>query len=290
VGFTAVIVHWNQAVACSDTIAQFRAQDDQMRIIVVDNGSADDQLTRLRSTVEPLDRVSVIEVGDNIGFGPGANVGLDAWLVDGQTEWCLVCPHDIELGDDCLEQMAEVLDSRPMAGLACADVGDGETPMIDPYFGGVTRPAELASGWESADYPHGTLMAIRRGCAEEIGLFDERFFAYCEEADLGIRARRAGWKVGLIRGARVQNTHLGSTVAAVDYLQQRNTLMLVREMSGRYHTFIRMMISLLHLWSGWRHPERRPPVFHPRARLLGMRDFLLRRTGRPPPELFVRDA
>jgi hypothetical protein len=81
---------------------------------------------------------------------------------------------------------------------------------------------------------------------------------------------------------------LGTSVAAVDYLQQRNTLILVREMSGRYHTAIRMGITGLHLWSGWRHPERRPPVFDARARVLGVRDFVLHRTGPPPVELYQR--
>ncbi|MEZ5136208.1 MAG: hypothetical protein R2699_14425 [Acidimicrobiales bacterium] len=46
-------------------------------------------------------------------------------------------------------------------GLACADVGDGETPVVDPYFGGMTVPAR-AAGWEPADYPHGTLLLARR--------------------------------------------------------------------------------------------------------------------------------
>ena len=52
-------------------------------------------------------------------------------------------------------------------------------------------------------------MMLRRDCLDEVGLFDERYFSYCEEADLALRARRAGWKVGLVRGARVQNIHLG---------------------------------------------------------------------------------
>ena len=286
--FTVVVVHWNQAEAVEATVARFLADDAVSDVVVVDNGSEAHHRTRVRQAVESDARIELVEAGANLGFGPGANVGLDLWLRERDTPWALVCPHDAEIIDNCLEQMWDEIHSRPMAGLACADVGDGETPMIDPYFGGITRPAETTQGWENADYPHGTLMAIRRECAEEIGLFDERFFAYCEEADLGIRAAAAGWEIGLIRGARVQNTHLGSTVAAVDYLQQRNTLLLVRELSGRYHVFIRLWISILHIISGLRKPEDAPPIFHPRARLLGMRDFLLGRHGPPPPHLFER--
>ena len=44
------------------------------------------------------------------------------------------------------------------------------------------------------------MLFARRGALEDVGLFDERYFAYCEEADLGLRAVAAGWEVGLVRG------------------------------------------------------------------------------------------
>ena len=49
----------------------------------------------------------------------------------------------------------------------------------------------MTEGWEPVDYPHGTLLLARRACLEDVGLFDERYFSYCEEADLGLRARAA---------------------------------------------------------------------------------------------------
>jgi GT2 family glycosyltransferase len=145
----------------------------------------------------------------------------------------------------------------------------------------------VAEGWEPAGYPHGTLLVARRACLADVGLFDERYFSYCEEADLALRARRAGWHIGLVRGAMVRNVHLGSSVALVDYLQTRNTLLLVQELSGWYHAGIRAAITLLQIAGGVRRPDRRPAVFDARARLLGLRDFALRRFG-PPPEDLVR--
>jgi GT2 family glycosyltransferase len=290
-GFCLVIVHWNQARACLEMIDRFAAQAVPVEFVVVDNGSRCDELSILRDGITDRAKVALLEAGENLGFGPGANVGLRRWLADpAGPEWALLGPHDVEPHPDCLVELVAGLESEPMAGLACADVGDGQTPMIDPYFGGVTRAASTDHGWEPADYPHGTLMALRRACVEEVGLFDERFFAYCEEAELGLRARAQGWRVGLVRGAAVRNTHLGSSVAAVDYLQQRNTLLLVREMSGRYHAFIRMCITGMHLWSGWRRPAARPPVFDARARMMGVRDHLRGRTGPPPPELYERKS
>lgn len=279
-----VLVHWNQAAALERTVERFRSHGRPLRIIVVDNASRPEELAVLRDLAAGQPDVELVEQPANTGFGPGANAGLRRWLDDPHgSEWALLAPHDADPLDGCLDALLAAVAAEPTAGLACADVGDGQTPYLDPYFGGITLPGDPTPGWQAADYPHGTLMALRRSCLEDIGLFEPSFFAYCEEAELGWRARRAGWAVGLVRGARVRNTHLGSTVATVDYLQQRNTLRLVREVSGRYHASIRLLLSLWQIARGVLQPSTAPLVFHPRARLSGIRDFLVGRTG-PPPE------
>ncbi|HTO00545.1 MAG TPA: glycosyltransferase family 2 protein [Microthrixaceae bacterium] len=248
----------------------------------------------IRTTTETVttygSAVTLVETGKNLGFGPGANVGLRRFLADANDgEWVVVAPHDVSPAPDCLGGMLKAADPEPMAGLMCADVGDGMTPVIDPYFGGMVVPAaqpiSVGPMWEEVDYPHGTLMMLRRECLDEAGVFDERFFSYCEEADLGIRVRKAGWRIGLIRGARVTNMHIGSGVKVVDYLQTRNTLLLVQENSGWYHAFIRACITLEQVIRGTVWPASRPLIFDAKARLKGLRDFVLRRFGPPPASL-----
>jgi N-acetylglucosaminyl-diphospho-decaprenol L-rhamnosyltransferase len=293
-----VIVHWNQAEACLGTVARFGDREVPVRVTVVDNASEPDELAELRKGLDELrdgwatgrDGIELIEHPTNAGFGPGANVGLRRFLADPDDgEWVALAPHDVDPRPGCLGSVLDALEGQPMAGLACADVGDGMVPVIDPYFGGMAVPApdpdpdpSTLPRWETVDYPHGTLMFLRRATLEEVGLFDERYFSYCEEADLALRARRAGWTVGLVRGARVQNLHLGSSVARVDHLQTRNTLLLVQEMSGWYHAWIRSCITLLQVGRGLVQPASRPPVFDAGARLRGLRDFWLRRFGPPP--------
>ena len=288
-----VLVHWNQDQACLATVEEFRSGTRPVRVTVVDNGSETDSLERLRRGLagrwDP-DEVELLELPANSGFGPGANAGLRRFLDDPDDgEWVVLAPHDVEPSPTCLAEVLAAAESEPMAGLLCADVGDGMSPVIDPYFGGMVVPAAESDAplprWEDVDYPHGTLMVLRRDCLREVGLFDPRYFSYCEEADLALRARRAGWRVGLVRGAMVRNVHLGSSVPLVDYLQTRNTLLLVQEMSGWYHVTIRAIITLLQVLGGVRRPDRRPAVFDARARLLGLKDFALRRFGPPPPTL-----
>lgn len=293
-----VIVHWNQVGACLDTVARFRDREVPVRVTVVDNASAPSAAAELRAALAafPADEVELVEVDHNAGFGPGANVGLRRFLADPDDgEWCVLAPHDVDPFPGCLGAMLDAAGNEPMAGLMCADVGDGMVPVIDPYFGGMAvlpeRPVAPDSPelprWETVDYPHGTLMMLRRSCLDEVGVFDERYFSYCEEADLALRARAAGWKVGLIRGARVQNIHIGSGMAIVDYLQTRNTLLLVQEMSGWYHAFVRAWFTIVQTVRGVRRPETRALIFDARARMLGLRDFVLRRFG-PPPASMMR--
>jgi N-acetylglucosaminyl-diphospho-decaprenol L-rhamnosyltransferase len=287
-----VVVHWNQPESCLGTVARFLDREVPVRVTVVDNGSAPDALDELRGGLDrfPDGTVELIDVGRNAGFGPGANVGLRRFLErpdDG--DWVALAPHDVDPHPGCLAAMLDAAAAEPMAGLMCADVGDGMVPVIDPYFGGMAVPAPedgtALPRWETVDYPHGTLMLLRRECLAEVGGFDERYFSYCEEAELALRARRRGWRVGLVRGARVQNLHIGSGMALVDYLQTRNTLLLVQEMSGWYHAFVRACFTLVQTVRGVRRPETRAIIFHPRARVGGIRDFVLRRFGPPPPAL-----
>lgn len=291
-----VIVHWNQPEDCIATVCRFGEREVPVRVTVVDNASCPDVLADLRAGLDALRRrpggpedVELIEVGTNAGFGPGANVGLRRFLEDPDDgEWVALAPHDVDPFPGCLRAVLDAVAAEPLAGLACADVGDGMSPVIDPYFGGMAVPVEVPDEgsdelprWEEVAYPHGTLMFLRRSALAEVGVFDERYFSYCEEAELALRARRSGWKVGLVRGARVQNLHLGSSVARVDHLQTRNTLLLVQEMSGWYHAWIRSCITLWQVLTGTLVPSSRPIVFDGPARLRGVRDFWLRRFGPP---------
>ena len=289
---TVVLVHWNQPERCADTIAAFQLQGVPVSIVVVDNGSVPVAFGRLRDLIaaSPHD-VTLLPLGANTGFGPGANAGLADFLEQRTGAWVALATHDALPQPGVLAEILAAAERREAAtgvkvGLVCADVGDGETPVVDPYFGGMTMPARVAEGWEDADYPHGTLLLARRACLEDIGLFDERYFAYCEEADLGIRARAAGWAVGLVRGARVVNPTMRSGSPVTDYLMHRNTLLLVRTHSGRYHAFIRFVIALLQLARGQVQPSSRPWMFSARGRMWGLVDFVRGRFGPPPAFLF----
>ncbi|MEX2292570.1 MAG: glycosyltransferase family 2 protein [Acidimicrobiales bacterium] len=286
-----VILHWNRPERCVPTVERFLSQPAPggVRVVVVDNGSTPDALAMVRDGIP--EGVELIALPRNRGFGPGANVGFRHILANPRPDdgpWIGLAPQDAEPADDCLTRMLATLSGRPRAGLACADFGDGATPVVDPYFGGILAPATVTEGWEPAGHPHGTLMLARRDVLQDVGLFDERYFAYCEEADLALRAAAQGWETGLIRGAIVVNPDLGTRIAVIDYLQLRNTLLLVREHSGRYHAMIRALLALGQLGTGLVSPRRRGPYFDATARVRALVDFARGRYGPPPSALLSR--
>ena len=256
---TVVVVHRDRPAALAATVASLRTGwTGRLRVIVADNGS---------SELPDLEGVEVVATGANLGFGGGANAGLRR----ATTPWVAVCPHDVEVGGGALDRIVEVAARRPRAGLACADLGLDEVPVVDPYFGGISVPAVRSGDWAPAGYPHGTLLVARGACLEQVGLFDEAFFAYCEEADLALRARAAGWLTGQVWGATARNTGLGSEEVS-QYLRSRNTLHLVHRWFGRYRAAVRLGLEL-------------PTAARFRPSRLAVRDFLLGRWGPPPADL-----
>jgi GT2 family glycosyltransferase len=218
----------------------------------------------------------VVALGANTGFGPGANAGLRRWLDDGPSagEWVLVCPHDATPEPGCVATLVKAAEERPRAGLACAEYGDYDEPKakpaVDPYLGGILVASER-----------------RPGCLQEIGLFDERYFAYCEEADLGLRATAAGWEVGIVWGAVVRNPNMSSERGVPEYLMLRNTVLLVREHFGRRQAAFLYLVAIFFTVRGVLG-GRKTLYWDLPGRLYALRDAPLGRVGPPPPALIRR--
>ena len=286
---TAIVVHRRRPNACVRTIGLLRAQGVD-EIVVVDNDSpAEDR----KQILDAHPDVVLLENGENLGFGPAANVGFRWWLEHGTGTWVLLCPHDAIPADGCVERLVAAAVARPCAGLASAEYGAHEwdgRPVIDHYFGSMLAPSTTGrrAGWEACDHPHGTMLLARRQCLEDIGLFDERYFAYGEEADLGLRATKAGWEVGIVWGAVVRNPGMSSEVGVPEYLMLRGSILLIRTHWGRYHASIRFLMAV---WTTARGAlgGRRTPFWDLRARLWALRDAALGRTGPPPAALLRGD-
>ena len=273
----AVIVHRGRPQHCLRTLAALRRQGVDVRPIVVDNGSEPEDLEVLRVGAPDTE---IVLLGANRGYGPAANVGLRRWLESGEGEWVVVAPDDAVPDAGCLASLLAAVRNRPRAGVVSAEFGEGHeySPAVDKVLGPYLRVVQRREGFERADFGHGTLLCLHRACLDDIGLFDEEFFAYCEEADLGLRARARGWEVGFVWGAVVRNADPSASALRL-YLELRNTLRLVEKHFGPDAARTRLRIARLSLLTSALRRDRR----HAPARRRAIADYRARRFG-PPPE------
>jgi N-acetylglucosaminyl-diphospho-decaprenol L-rhamnosyltransferase len=185
--------------------------------------------------------VEVVPTGANPGYAGGMNVGVRR-LLERDVEQVLVLTHDARLRPGALAALRGAFAAQPRFGI----VGPALVlPGTDvPYsFGGVTD----AGGGNShrKELPHdagevvacdwvdgGTLLA-RRQVFERVGVFDERFWGYCEEADLCLRARTAGFDVGVVPAAYAdQDSGMGKRIGAWAYLITRNGIEYAKRARG----------------------------------------------------------
>ncbi len=283
---TVVVVHRNRAEQIGRTVEAFRSQTVPTQVTVVDNGSEASTTEALATLVGEAE---LIITGHNLGFGPGANVGMRRFLQRGTGEWVALAPHDAVPNPDTIEKMLAAVADKPRVGLMSADVGDNARPIIQPFLGSIDAEPTATQGFDPSDYPHGTLMMCRRNFLAEVGLFDERYFAYCEEAELGIRAARAGWSCGVVRGAEVRNPGMSSSVERVAYLQLRNTLLMLREHFGVRNSLFRIAVALVQIPVGLVYAPARGLHWSIRGRLFAVWDHLRGRYGPPPARISSKE-
>ena len=275
------ILHWNRPEECLRTVQEFRKQSVPLDIHVIDNASEPAALRVLESRLPSGCRL--VEMQENKGWGGAFNVVLQEWLSGSGNEFCLIAAHDAVPGEGCIELLLDGMkDSR--IGIACPEYGVPEVPHFSNlrYFRTSAVEARPRGTTEEIDIPHGTLMIFRKQCLRDIGLFDERYFAYGDEHELGLRARRHNWKVIVVWGAVVENLGTWTASHTRSYLFARNSLLLIRTYAGWRWAAVRLLLMLPNTIRMLVVPPNREYAFSAGARILAIRDFLLGRYGPPP--------
>jgi len=249
-----------------------------LQITVLDNCSPDAEVRPLKEAgfdLEILPR--------NLGYGGAANHALRQWLCSTDTPYAVVCPHDALPSANCVELILKAMHERPRAGVGCAESGQDTAPGYSLLRGYNLYPAERTGGWCPAEFPNGTLFVISRQCLADVGLFDERYFAYGEEYDFGRRAIESQWEVGQIWGAVVKNPTRVVSSEVAWYLTLRNGLLASYQRDGLYAALLRScVISLngLARWLGHRPSATNPTLT---VRIKALCAFWTGSFG-PPPE------
>ena len=273
-----LVVHWNAPQACVATVRAFLAQGVPLDVAVIDNDSKPAAFAELQRELPP--EVALVRLKENRGWGGALNVCLDRWLHEEAQSFCFISAHDSDPAPGCLRLLLDAANADPHLGIVCPQYREPYVARLSSQRGifpeTVTpQPPRTA---QKVDAPHGTLMLVRRECLAQIGGFDERYFAYGDEHELGLRAARRGWKVAMIWGAIVTNPGTATASALRSYLFARNSLLLVHDQFGTGAAWRRV---LLLLGNTLRLALTREPGANVRARLRGVRDFVCGRFGQP---------
>jgi GT2 family glycosyltransferase len=199
-------------------------------VIVVDNSGS--SAVRRHGAAPPW--VRVIEEPRNLGFGAAIN---DAFR-QSQSRYLATLNDDAAPHPGWLAALVAALDARPDAGMCASQVrlfgeealdsagmlvsGDGSSKQR-----GHGCPPKFFPVAEEALFPSGSAALYRRAMLDQIGGFDEDFFLYCEDTDLGLRARWAGWRCLYVPEAVVEHHYSHSAGRASRlkaYYVERNRL------------------------------------------------------------------
>lgn len=238
---SVVVVNWNRAKlleTCLLSLGRQRAAPP-FEVVVVDNGSTDESVSTVRRLQEHLPfSVEVIENSDNYGFCRANNQGIARSSAD----WIALLNNDAEAGEEWLASMYGAIQEQPDYGMVACKILVYEDPRkIDKaghliYLDGQNRgrgSGEIDTGQydrvEDVLWPDGCAAMYRAAMLDQIGGFDEDLFAYGDDAELGLRARVAGWKCLYVPRAVVLHRR-GSTLGLLSSrrieLIERNRVLL----------------------------------------------------------------
>ncbi len=238
-----------------DSLGRQTRQD--FEVIVIDNSGQG--LVRRNGVARDA---RVIENSRNAGFGAAINQGLRA----------SAAPYVATLNDDAvphprwIESLVAALEKRPDAGMAASQVRLFGEDRLDSAGMLVARDGSSKQRGhgrtpedfpvpEEALFPSGSAALYRRSMLDEIGGFDDHFFLYCEDTDLGLRARWAGWKCLYVPQAVVEHHYShsagGASPVKAYYVERNRLFVLAKNFPARMLLAAPFTSVARYLWHAW---------------------------------------
>jgi hypothetical protein len=291
-----VVLNWNGLADTLECLASLECLDyPAYEVVMVDNGSTDGSAPVIR---ERFPAMTMLENGENLGYAGGNNVGLRYALAH-KADYALVLNNDTKVAPDLLRRLVDAAEASPSIGIAGPTIYYHEQPDVIWSAGGAidwrrgsTRmiglnerdAGQFGARPRVVDFVTGCAMLVRRTVVEQVGLLDERFFAYYEETEWCVRAARAGYKIVHVPLARMW--HKISPAARADspfvhYYMTRNRLLFLKATGAGpgawLHALVVEYLRTLVSWSV--RPKWRGKRLLCGAMWRGMVDFVCGRFG-----------
>jgi len=200
-----LLVNWNgkdDTLACLASLRKVSYQPQH--ILVIDNASTDGSVEAIRAQ---FPEVEILANTRNERFAAANNQGMQRALQAG-AELVLLLNNDTEVAPDFLDHLVQAIKSRDDAGMVAPKIYYHHNPNLLWFAGGKVNlwtgrishrglrqldSPEKFHQTEAVDYLSGCAILAKRACLEKIGLLDESYFMYAEDADWCWRAQQAGF-------------------------------------------------------------------------------------------------
>lgn len=239
-----IIVNFNAGDFLQTAVDKVAAQmDEDYELIMLDNASTDGSIEKLKT--DHIKNYKLIALDENIGFAAGNNLAAK----QAHGDWIALLNPDTEAKPDWLSAFKAAKDTYPDTVMfAGATINTSNPDILDgagdcyfgfgiPWRGGYGRPSSELPGIGECFSACGASALIHRDTFLEIGGFDERFFCYCEDVDLGFRLRLEGHRCIFWPDALVHHYGSGTTSVASDFSVHHGT-------RNRLWTFVKNMPPL----------------------------------------------
>ena len=234
-----IVLNWNgwqDTIECLESL--LKLEFSHYRVIVCDNDSQDNSEKHIEQWLGCLppaqsERFSLLQTGENRGYGPGNNVGIAKALQDPQMEAVWILNNDVVVDPHSLSELYRYHVTHPGRGLIGSKLRFYFAPEKIQAVGGKFNrwfatsshlgEFEIDRGQydgddisSQMDYPVGAALFVTRAYLESVGLLAEEYFLYFEEIDWATRGARAGWQLGYCWQSIVFHKEGGSTGAHAD--------------------------------------------------------------------------
>lgn len=207
-------------------------------VTIVDNASTDGTSDEIMSH---FPSARLIRSEANLGYTGGNNLGIKYVLETERCDYVLILNDDTIVDPHLMNELINVAERNPGIGIANPKILDFETQSgLCNYYGkynfylGVGYQSLLnKKNPEEIGLMRGTCFLIRREVIKKIGLMDENFFLYFDEADLSYRVRNAGYTMVYVPSAtishQISHSFSGTINPIVLYYSTRNELLFARK-------------------------------------------------------------
>jgi GT2 family glycosyltransferase len=264
---SVIVLNWNGEALIAECVDSLLAQTYlRLEILVVDNASTDRSVSLIRERYG--EKVCLIVNPANLGFAAGNNVGIAA----SRGAYVLLINNDAVAEPGWVEALVREAEADPCVGMCASKIVTHDDPGVIDSVGLLLFRDGLGRGRgrlqrdvgdfnkpEDVLLPSGCAALYRRAMLDQIGLFDEEFFMYCDDVDLGLRGRVAGWRCRFVPDAVVRHrssASAGRYSLRKVFLVERNRIWVMMKYFPWSAVIVSPVWTALRLWwhgyAAWR--------------------------------------